>query len=645
MTIKELMDFVDRVKPNAFSSAEKTVWLNEVEGLVQTDVLLFAGPSILAYVYESVWEGKGVSFPDDQTMIIPAPTDFHAGGELTVTGCLDYAGNNVSAKKIIECSSDGCVLKFEKGTFPKIGSEGETGTVTVSFDGSPTELLVSAPHQKIYYTYVMAMIDFANGEYNKYQNSMALFNSFFDCFTRWYAQNYRPADGESAVRGYYVSAYAIAVKHGFSGTEKEWLDTLKGEKGDAFTYGDFTEEQLAALKGEKGDPFTVSKVYDSVSAMNAGYISDDVPLGGFAVINTGSTEDEDNAKMYMKGDSSYIFVADMSGTRGPQGIQGEKGDTGDRGLQGLQGPQGEKGETGPQGPKGDTGDTGPQGPKGDTGSPGATGAAGKSAYQAAAEAGYTGTEAEFNTILATAVPSSRKINNLPLTADVNITAAMLEAYTKSETDTLLNGKFGSADVIPVANGGSGRSTLTSGYFLRGNGTSAVTMSSAASARSAMGLGSTTGALGIAYGGTGATTANAAANNLSEVGTWTPTLTNFEGSAPTYTTKWNYGYYVKIGRLVWVHCDIAPGISNIGGNYAQISGLPYASDGNYGLILVEGYQVLSLGGNSDLAPTVHTYGSAVRVRTPNGADSYNWLVNTSVGTNVGRLKFSGVYRTS
>lgn len=28
---------------------------------------------------------------------------------------------------------------------------------------------------------------------------------------------------------------------------------LPGEKGDAFTYSDFTEEQLAALKGEKGE--------------------------------------------------------------------------------------------------------------------------------------------------------------------------------------------------------------------------------------------------------------------------------------------------------------------------------------------------------------------------------------------------------
>ena len=40
--------------------------------------------------------------------------------------------------------------------------------------------------------------------------------------------------------------------------EKGWVNNgpiqgAKGDKGDAFTYADFTEEQLAALKGEKGD--------------------------------------------------------------------------------------------------------------------------------------------------------------------------------------------------------------------------------------------------------------------------------------------------------------------------------------------------------------------------------------------------------
>ena len=150
---------------------------------------------------------------------------------------------------------------------------------------------------------------------------------------------------------------------------------------------------------------------------------------------------------------------------------------------------------------------------------------------------------------------------------------------------------------------------------------------------------------IANGGTGATTKNAAVNNLCEVGTWTPRLTNVEGSAPTYTTGWNYGSYLKIGTLVWVWCDMALGISNIRGSYAGVSGLPYANDGYCGLHLVEAYNVLNLGGNGNIYPNTSVINNMVRFRTPTGADSYNWQTNTSLGTNVGRLRFSGIYRTT
>ena len=104
---------------------------------------------------------------------------------------------------------------------------------------------------------------------------------------------------------------------------------IQGEKGDAFTYSDFTEEQLASLKGEKGD----------------------------------------------KGDK---------GDTGPQGIQGEKGDKGDTGTQGIQGPQGEKGpqgEQGIQGPKGIQGEKGDKGDKGDTGPQGIQGEQGMQGIQ------------------------------------------------------------------------------------------------------------------------------------------------------------------------------------------------------------------------------------------------------------------------
>ena len=154
-----------------------------------------------------------------------------------------------------------------------------------------------------------------------------------------------------------------------------------------------------------------------------------------------------------------------------------------------------------------------------------------------------------------------------------------------------------------------------------------------------------GTLGIANGGTGATTKTAAVNNLCEAGNWTPRLTNVEGSAPTYTTGWNYGSYLKIGTLVWVCCDMALGISNIRGNYAGVSGLPYANDGYCGLHLVEAYNVLNFGRKEDVYPNTSVINNIVRFRTPPGSNSYDWQANTSLGTNVGRLRFSGIYRTT
>ena len=55
-----------------------------------------------------------------------------------------------------------------------------------------------------------------------------------------------------------LSAYEVAVKNGFAGTETEWLLSLKGakgEKGEAgkpFTFQDLTEAQVLLLKGADG---------------------------------------------------------------------------------------------------------------------------------------------------------------------------------------------------------------------------------------------------------------------------------------------------------------------------------------------------------------------------------------------------------
>lgn len=99
---------------------------------------------------------------------------------------------------------------------------------------------------------------------------------------------------------------------------------------------------IQGVQGEKGEPFTIAKVYESVAAMNAGYASDSVALGAFVMI-VSDTEQEDNAKLYCKGETGYVFIVDMSGMQGiqgPQGVQGEQGIPGEKGAQGEPGVAG-----------------------------------------------------------------------------------------------------------------------------------------------------------------------------------------------------------------------------------------------------------------------------------------------------------------
>ena len=72
-------------------------------------------------------------------------------------------------------------------------------------------------------------------------------------------------------------------------------------------------------KNMRGRNFTVDKVFSSVAEMMA-YDGDKLVEGYFFMVNTGSTEDEDTAKLYIvqtvNGQLKPEFLVDMSGARG-----------------------------------------------------------------------------------------------------------------------------------------------------------------------------------------------------------------------------------------------------------------------------------------------------------------------------------------
>lgn len=100
-------------------------------------------------------------------------------------------------------------------------------------DGSlPTaELTAPYPYDKLYTQYLLAQIDYANGEYSKYQNTMQMFNACYTEYVHYVAEVLAPADGRAELLQYYLSAYAIAKKHGYTGTEEQWLQSLHGADG------------------------------------------------------------------------------------------------------------------------------------------------------------------------------------------------------------------------------------------------------------------------------------------------------------------------------------------------------------------------------------------------------------------------------
>ncbi len=114
MTLKECIDFVDGIEPNAYTDGQKTAWVGECEGMVHTEVLL---RPVTAFV----------------------PLDYETDKNDTLTAL--------------------------------------------------------PPHDRIYRDYLQARIHFANGEYDRYQNAMAVFNSEWGEFVRWFARTYDPAGG------------------------------------------------------------------------------------------------------------------------------------------------------------------------------------------------------------------------------------------------------------------------------------------------------------------------------------------------------------------------------------------------------------------------------------------------------------------
>lgn len=170
-----------------------------------------------------------------------------------------------------------------------------------------------------------------------------------------------------------LSAYDIAVKLGFEGSEQDWIDSLSKASEDAaiaaldaankaneaadkanqaveeiegivddaiaatdkaeeiasnppkivdndwWIYNYETKQYVNTGIAAIGDAFTYKKEYPSIEAMEADWGTADVKLGEYVLINTNNVEDPDDAKVYLKTQEGWKFIVDLSGMQGIQG--------------------------------------------------------------------------------------------------------------------------------------------------------------------------------------------------------------------------------------------------------------------------------------------------------------------------------------
>ena len=104
MKLRESILFADSLKPNAFTEEQKLLWLNELEGRIQSLIHGFDSDKVIRY-----------TMPEDEER----------------------------------------------------------------------ELIVPSPYDSVYWKWLCAMIDYANGEYDKYINTQMSANSVYQEYAKW----------------------------------------------------------------------------------------------------------------------------------------------------------------------------------------------------------------------------------------------------------------------------------------------------------------------------------------------------------------------------------------------------------------------------------------------------------------------------
>lgn len=150
---------------------------------------------------------------------------------------------------------------------------------------------------------------------------------------------------DTGATAYGKTAYEYAVDHGYTGTEEDFgkmlnevpnavkdaKQAVKDSKevlqnppkivdGNWYIYDYAKDTYQDSGINAVGDAFVIVKTYPSIQAMQDDYNNPEVTIGQFVMIDTGNVENEEDSRLYLKGDTEWKFISDLSGAQGIQGL-------------------------------------------------------------------------------------------------------------------------------------------------------------------------------------------------------------------------------------------------------------------------------------------------------------------------------------
>ena len=172
MTINEAITRLDSLKPNGYTLSDKIGWLSIVDGMIKNNII-------------DTHEGA-----DEQVAI-----DEYIKGNVDAyeKAVEEYA--KINEVTIEEAREN---VEFHEISYKEAKEHIRATRTDIFFNGynddTPldTELIVKAPYDELYLSWLSSKVDYYNGEYTKYNNNIVRYNDTLTAYESQYNRTHMP---------------------------------------------------------------------------------------------------------------------------------------------------------------------------------------------------------------------------------------------------------------------------------------------------------------------------------------------------------------------------------------------------------------------------------------------------------------------